>query len=109
MKLNNAAAKRWAKAVKSGKAKIKGQEADTNDAEGIKGFLLGNQKDIELPFFISREANFDGLVQIFDRYDIKLQYEEESFKHLADFITSTVKQLPAKSKIRKEIEELYKP
>ena len=107
LKLNNAAAKRWAKAVKSGKAKIKGQEADVNDAEGIKGFLVGNQKDIELPFFISREANFDGLVQIFDRYDIKLQYEEESFKHLADFITSTVKQLPAKSKIRKEIEELY--
>ena len=99
LKLNNAAALRWAKTVKLGKAKSKDAKNDNNDAEGLKGFILGNQKQ--------GEENFDGLQQIFDRYDIKLQYENDSFVHLSDFITATVKSLPAKSKVRKEIETLY--
>tara|TARA_R110002153_G_scaffold65040_1_gene174168 strand:+ start:5682 stop:9416 length:3735 start_codon:yes stop_codon:yes gene_type:complete len=105
LKNNGIAAERWAETVRLGKSKSLGAEKGLNDIEGLKGFLLGNQSEI------AGEVNFDGMLQIFEKYGLELQFEDKAYKHLSDFITDTIKMLPKtgrKNGPRKEIEKLYK-
>tara|TARA_R110002096_G_scaffold85460_5_gene196601 strand:+ start:430 stop:4161 length:3732 start_codon:yes stop_codon:yes gene_type:complete len=105
LKANSDAAERWAETVRLGKSKSLGAEKGLNDIEGLKGFLLGNQSDIP------GDINFDGMLQIFEKNGLELQFEDKAYKHLSDFITDTIKTLPKtgrKNGPRKEIEKLYK-
>ena len=99
-KKNNEAAERWAESVRLGTQTGSRKIADLNDVEGLKGFLLGNQTGDEA-------THFDGLSQLFEEAGLQLQFEEGSFVHLTDFITSNVSDMDADSVLRKEIEGLY--
>ncbi len=99
LKETTSAAERWAAKVNKGDTlrRASGEVSDPRRDAFLGAFLHGIDDPVD---------GFKGLKGIFEEFDISLANEDDTFQNFTDFLTETIKALPADAK--KDVAALYK-